>query len=221
METRSTFAALTLVGLVVFAGCGEAPEEHPGTLHDHSDSVRIEGEPMCPWRNPAADLAVWFPEATRCDTEIRILSGLRPELTQRLGRVPTAAENALYVHQVWGENRLLGEVVVRRVKGESGVVELAVGFAPEGSIRGVRFQRSREPEAVAATLNDAWLDGFRGKRGTDILQSGPDLPPVPAVASATAWAVVEGIRDLLILREVAADPRALRRPAPEVAIPFP
>lgn len=221
METRSRFVALALIGLGLLAGCGDAPDEHPGELHDHSHSTHVEPDPMCPWRNPAADIAAWFPAANRCDTEIRILSGLRPELTQRLGRIPTAAENALYVHQVWDGSILLGEVVVRRVKGESGVVELAVALEPDGQIRGLRFQRSREPEAVSAALNGAWLAAFRGKRGTDVLQPGQDLPSVPAVASPTAWAVAEGVRNLLILREVAADPRALRRPAPEVAIAFP
>jgi hypothetical protein len=172
---------------------------------------------MCPWRNPAADVATWFPDATRGDTEVRILSGLRPEMTQRLGRPPTTEENALYVHRMWKASEPVGEVIVRRVKGESGAVELVVGFEPDGRVRGVRFQRSREREEVTAALSEFWLSSFRGKRASDRFIPGEDLPVVADSAQVTARAVADGVRSLTVLRELATGPGAVRRPAPEVA----
>lgn len=202
---------------MILGGCGNGngPDEAPGALREE---VRIEGAPMCPWRNPAADVAVWFPGANRSDTEVRILSGLRPELTQKLGRTPTADENALHIHRVWRDAEFLGEVAVRRVKGASGAVELAVAFETNGRIlRGVRVQRSRETDAVAAALGEVWLSGFTGKSTTNPLAPGSDLPAVPGDARVTAAAMADGVRSLLVLRELADAPGALRRPAPESA----
>jgi len=204
-----------VAGMLITAGCGDAQESGPGELRD---AVRIEGAPMCPWRNPAADIAIWFPGATRSESEVRILSALRPELGRRLGRVPTAEENSLYLHPVFQGSRCVGEVAVRRVKGESGAVEIAVAFEPDGRIRAVRLQRSREPEAVAAALDEKWLAGFRGRTASDPRPSDDDLASVPESARITARAIADGIRSLLILRELAASPGALRRPAPETSV---
>lgn len=202
-----------LAGLLASGGCGDTTENHPDEI---PEATRIEGAPMCPWRNPAADLAAWFPDATQTASEVRILSALRPELRQRLGRSPTAEENALYLHQVLRDSQPVGEVAVRRVKGESGAVEIAVAFGTDGRIRGVRVQRSREPDAVAAALNDDWLAGFRGRSASDPLVPGRDLPNISEPARITANAVADGVRCLLVLRELAASPGALRRPAPEI-----
>src|SRR2546430_15458902 len=60
----------------------------------------IELAPMCPWREPQRDLPTFFPSATDYKRETRILSGKRPQLQQRLGRVPAAEENALLIHRV-------------------------------------------------------------------------------------------------------------------------
>ncbi|MFO1461216.1 MAG: hypothetical protein U1G08_17665 [Verrucomicrobiota bacterium] len=196
--------------LLVASGCGDSTSEDPGELRD---ARRTEGAPMCPWRNPATDGALWFPGSTHTDTEVRILSGVRPELTQRLGRPPTAGENALYVHRIWRGTNLLGEVTTCRVKGESGAVELAVAFLPDGRIQGVRMQRSREPEPVTLALQNSWLNSFQGRTTADLAS----LPQVPEAARSTAAAISEGIRSLCILREMATRPGILRRPAPEAA----
>jgi hypothetical protein len=200
--------------ILAASGCGDSTSEEPVELRD---ARRTEGAPMCPWRNPADDVALWFPGSTHTDTEVRILSGVRPELAQRLGRPPTAGENALYVHRIWRGTELQGEVTTSRVKGESGAVELAVAFLPDGRIQGVRMQRSREPEAVAHVLQDTWLADFRGKTAADLSASASTIPTVPPEASATATAITEGIRSLCILREMANRSGILRRPAPEAA----
>ncbi|MBL9174981.1 MAG: hypothetical protein JNL10_15690 [Verrucomicrobiales bacterium] len=211
---RLRAAAIPALAILVLSGCGDSTSEDPGELRD---ARRTEGAPMCPWRNPSADVALWFPGSTRSDTEVRILSGVRPELAQRLGRQPTAGENALYVHRIWRGTELLGEVATTRVKGESGAVELAVAFEPDGRVHGVRVQRSREPEPIANVLQNSWLASFQGKTATDLSAGASTIPAVPPEARTTGTAIMEGVRSLCILREMATRPGILRRPAPEAA----
>lgn len=210
-KRTASVAVLALAGLAGH-GCRESGGDDPGELRG---AARIEGAPMVPWRDPAGDIARWFPGANRGETEIRILSALRPELAQRLGRPPTAEENALHLHRVLRDTHLLGEVATRRVKGESGAVELSVALDSDRKLRGVRIQRTREPAMVAAAIGETWLDSFRG-----LLVDNPEtwrerVGVLPPPAQGTAQAVANGIRDVLILRELADAPGAVRRPAPE------
>src|SRR5262245_2887416 len=77
-----------------------------------------EAAPLCPWRDPDADTQRIFPNSNRRESVVRILSGLRTEMAARLGRQLTAEENALTVNRIYCDSELLGEFVVRRVKGE-------------------------------------------------------------------------------------------------------
>ena len=196
------------------SGCGDRSEEVPLVVRE---APRAEGAPMCPWREPASDIAAWFPGATRTDAEILILSAFRGEFARRMGRAASAEENALYVHRVWKDSERVGEVSLRRVKGAGGAVELVVGFDREGRLIGVRIQRSREPDEVASALNASWLAQFRGRDALQPLRVGQELSAVAPGAEATAAALADGIRSVLVLRELARSPGALRRPAPEAA----
>jgi hypothetical protein len=159
-----------------------------------------EAAPLCPWREPEADLKAFFPEATRYQVETRILSGLRPELTERLGRSPTGDENALRVYRAYRSETPLGSILTRRVKGEYGAIELVLATDMNRSVRGVRLQRLREPDSIASALeNTNWLNSFVGKRAEDPLRLGADLPNVPAEAKGSAGALVDGVKSLLIL----------------------
>jgi Na+-translocating ferredoxin:NAD+ oxidoreductase RnfG subunit len=159
---------------------------------------------MCPWREPESDLRALFPAANRRRTEVRILSGQRLELAKRLGRAPAAEEMALYFHRVYRGDRPLGTVLVRRVKGEYGAIEVVVGVGTDGKVRGVRLQRLREPEPIAEALRSpAWLGSFAGKTVAGAWTLGRDVPDVPAAARPSARAVMEGARSLVILLEVA------------------
>ena len=86
-----------------------------------------EAAPFCPWREPQADLQRLFPTATRHETETRILSGRRLELTRRLGRAPTGDENALHLYRIYRDNAPLGTIVTQRVKVGDQVAHLAIG----------------------------------------------------------------------------------------------
>jgi hypothetical protein len=166
----------------------------------------VEAAPVCPWREPDADMRRFFPEANRYSTEKRILSGVRVELAKQLGRQPDAEENTLTLHRVHRGSRALGAVLTRRVKGEHGAIELVLAVAEQGEVRGVHLQRLREPADIAGALqNPAWLEGFQGRthaRGWET-DDALDLPPE---ARLSAQAIREGIRSLLILLAVSEDP---------------
>lgn len=202
-------AVLTIAVLLFrhreFAGGTEAPFEPPARLPELS--------PLCPWRDPEADLPQFFPEANRWDTETRILSGLRVELSQQLGRPLLADELALTLHRVYQGARPLGTVLVRRVKGQHGAIEIVLAVTEQGRVCGVRLQRLREPSAVASAIQDrAWLSRFHNRTHEAGWES-EDLRYVPAEARFSAAAIREGIRSLLIL--LAASERSAAPSSPK------
>jgi hypothetical protein len=160
---------------------------------------------MCPWRDPPSDLKQFFPSATRYEVDTRILSGLRVELAQRLGRTPTGEENALHVYRIYQDKLELGTVLTRRVKGNYGAIELVLAVEPAGQVRGLRLQRLREPDSIAAALtNPEWLHSFEGRNTDSSWKIGGDITEVPSEARLSANAIVEGTRSLLILLATAS-----------------
>jgi hypothetical protein len=161
----------------------------------------VETAPLCPWRSPEADIAEFFPGVSEHQSETRILSGVRPQLTQELGRLPRAEENALQVHRISGESKTLrGYIITARARGEHGAIELVMALEPDGTIRGVHCQRMREPESVARILRkDGWLGAFGAKDAGHKFQLGEDLPDVNAEAKESARNIAECVRSVLIL----------------------
>jgi hypothetical protein len=190
-------AASALLALIVALWLnGSSPEDKT-----FNPQVRPpESAPLCPWRDPMSDLKQFFPEATRYEVETRILSGQRVELAERLGRMPTGDENALHIWRVYAGVSLVGGVLTRRVKGEHGVIELVLAVDAGRAVRGVGLQRLREPEPIAQALqNPNWLRSFERRRADSSWKLGEDIPGVPTEARASAMAVIEGTRSLLIL----------------------
>jgi hypothetical protein len=174
-----------------------------------------EPMPLCPWREPDADMHALFPGGTHYEAETRILSGLRVELEERLGRRPSAEENALHLFRIYRDQIPLGTVVTRRVKGDYGAIELVLAIGPDQRVRGWRLQRSREPEPVLeALLDPAWRRSFEGKGADSPWQFGLDIPQVAPVAAGSAAAVVEGARSLLILMAAADQSSSSSRAPP-------
>jgi hypothetical protein len=164
----------------------------------------VEPASMCPWREPESDLRQFFPEATRYETETHILSGQRLELKERLGRLPDAEENSVYLRRVLQGEQSIGSILTRRVKGEHGAIELVLALNPNQTVRGVRLQRLREPDPAAAALRDSrWLGAFAGKDARATLRVGQDLPELPAEARASGERIAEGVHSLLVLMDVA------------------
>ena len=159
-----------------------------------------EATPLCPWREPVSDLKQFFPNATSYEEETRILSGLRVELEQRLGRAPTSDETALHVWRVHQQGVVAGGVLTRRVKGGHGAIELVLAVDPDERVHGMRLQRLREPETVARALQDPqWLRSFAGRRADSPWNVENDIAVLPPAARASAQAIVEAARSLLIL----------------------
>lgn len=194
---RSLVALLAGLGLVLggWAVWRGKPVEAP---YEPKLDLR-EPDLLCPWREPDADLRAWFPAAERTETLTRILSGQRVELAARLGRDPTPDEHIIRIHQAWRGTERLGSILVRRAKGEHGVIELVLAVSTNDCVAGLRLQRHREPPSIAAALLDPeWLGRFRGVRTTD--------PPLTAATAAlpeparrSGQAIVEGVHALLVL----------------------
>jgi len=173
-----------------------------------------ESAPICPWREPEADLKRLFPHATRYEARTCILSGLRLELAERLGRPPTGDENALRLYQAYRDDTPLGFVMTRRVKGDHGAIELVLAVDAQQSVSSLHLQRWREPEAVAQALQDpAWLAAFSGKNAGSPCRIGEDLPAVRPAARASAQAIAEGVHSLLVLLALAQGPDSLSTPS--------
>jgi len=177
---------------VAHAGAGDL------VLHEHP-SVGL-----CPWREPESDRRHFFPASTDVREETLILSGKRTEVARQLGRSATGEENVLKVYRILNHDQVLGSVVARRVRGESGVIELLLAVGTDGRIVGAKLQRLREPEDVAHVLQSAsWLGAFTGKDRTSAWQLGGDIPEVPPAARTSAAAVLDAARTLIILLGVA------------------
>ena len=206
MSYRLYIGAGIGVGFGLFA-CLRLTQTSELAFEPHSE--RIEAEPLCPWREPQRDLAEFFPTAVRYETETRVLSGCRTVLAERLGRPPTAGENVLCLYSILGPGSPLGRIVTGRVKGEYGAVELVVAVKASGELAGLRVQRWREPEAIVEALEQPeWLAAFRGKTAASKWDWETDWPRVVPAASATAKAMVAGVRSLLILLDVASQTNA-------------
>lgn len=213
MSRGVTWGASALVLLLAIASWQIIESSRPTEIPFDARTKPIQAAPPCPWREPDGDLRQFFPEATRFSKETRILSGLRTELAERLGRTPTAEENVLYLYRIFRDQLPVGAIATRRLKGEHGAIEIVLAVADNGQVRGLRLQRMREPEAIATEIERTeWLNAFRGKSAQDEWRLGGDVPDVPANARNSAQSVVDAVRSLLILMEVASNSGVVTRP---------
>ncbi len=158
---------------------------------------------LCPWRDPTTDRRAFFPTATEVREETLILSSKRLELIRRLGRTPTGEENTIKIYRLLANGQVLGEVVARRARGESGVIELVLAVRTDGTVLGAKIQRLREPEAVAQGLQSKrWLGAFIGKTAAAQWRLGADIPGVVPEARSSAEAVLDAAHTILVLLQV-------------------
>ncbi len=163
-----------------------------------------EPAPLCPWREPEQDMARFFPCADHFEAQPRILSGRFVELAKSLGRTPAPEELFIRLYRIFRGRQAVGTVLVRRVKGEFGALELVLAVGLDGQVRGLGLQRLREPPTVAAALQDpAWLASFTGKSASNCWRLGEGIPSVRDEAAASAQTLIEGVRAALILLSAA------------------
>jgi hypothetical protein len=167
------------------------------------DPAAQETAGLCPWRNPDADRARFFPAATGNEDETLLLSRQRAVVTRLLGHAPTGTDNALPVHWLVRDKQRVGAILTKALRGESGVIELVLAVGMDGAVVGAKLQRLREPDEVAQLLQSpAWLGTFRGKTARDAWRAGQDIPMVPATARISADAILDGAHTLLVLLDV-------------------
>jgi len=200
MSRLLILGAGTLVLLLLIVGWRIIESSNPPEIPFQTKNTPPPPAPLCPWREPESDLKLFFPDATRYELETLILSGQRLELAERLGRAPTGDENALHVHPIYRDATRIGTVLTRRVKGAFGAIEIVLAVNAHGAVCGLRLQRLREPEPIAAALqNPAWLRSFDGRRGDGSWKPEGRIPEAAPEARASAEAIADGVRSLLIL----------------------
>ncbi len=166
----------------------------------------LDVSPLCPWRDPQRDLPILFPPHTNYILETRILSSMTAPIRKRLGRHMNPDENPLRIFRV-GESGSAGAVLVTRVKGEDGAIEIVTGVTSRGTVQGVLIQSQREPDAVAQVITGSnFLASFVGRNASAPLRLGEDLPAVPALAHTSAQAIADGVRSELIVLSFAGLP---------------
>jgi hypothetical protein len=191
-RTGLIFAALLAIALALLWGRWN---RDPEPEIKGRDMARVEPSPICPWRNPERDLQMLFPPATHFVLETCVVSWFTAQIQKRLGRLMQPDENPLRIHHVMLQGASIGSVLVTRVKGEHGAIEVVIGVETNNSIRAVLIQSQREPAEVAAAITSpAWLGSFAGRNAESPLRIGHDLPAVPEKARTSAEAIAAGVR---------------------------
>lgn len=205
--SRPIILGTCALALVLAAAAWRLRESsQPAEIPFEPASTPAQTAPRCPWRDPAGDLREFFPGATRFEPGTHILSGLRLQLAQRLGRAPTGDENLLSIYRIVRDEAPLGTILTGRVKGTYGAIEIVVAVGLDRRARGVKIQRLREPEPIAATLLDAaWLGRFAGRAADSPRDPERDLAGLPDPARESATAVADGVRSLLVLFDTAEE----------------
>lgn len=210
MGKKHRLVLVALFALLVSGCTVPSPNE---TLPVLTTGKATEEPAMCPWREPDADLHRFFPKATHYKRDTLILSSLRVEVLRRLGPKVPIQSNTLYAYRAQTqtpneENATVGTLLVRRVSGQWGAIEMVLAVNNARRVVGLRIQRHREPPEVAAILTGAkWLGAFRDKTANDAFVVGQDLPPVPEAAQVSAQAIAGAVRALLIEYDVAETTR--------------
>src|SRR5436190_2765354 len=205
-RTSLIFAVLLVVTLALLWGRWN---RDPEPEIKGRDTARVEPSPICPWRNPERDLQTLFPPATHFVLETCIVSWFTAQIQKRLGRLMHPDENPLRIHRVMPQGATVGSVLVTRVKGEHGAIEIVIGIETNCSIRAVLIQSQREPAEVDAAITaPAWLGSFAGKNAESPLRLGDDLPAVSEKARTSAEAIAAGVRAQLTVLSFAEHDKA-------------
>lgn len=189
-----------LAGFAVAAAILVRPRPEPVYFLDVREPDSGE-QAVCPWREPERDMAAFFPGANRYRTVTLSLTGRRDKVVRRLGPGARQPGYSLRVHQVLQNEGHVGDVIVRRLAGPHGAMEVVVAVRPDGKVAGVRIQRLREPKTVTAEITSArWLRSFVGRDASSRFRSGDDLAAVLPAAAGAADVISAAVRAILIER---------------------
>ena len=168
----------------------------------HFKAVEQEAAGLCPWRNPEADMAAFFPGSSRYEETLLVVSNRRMRVQELLGRAPTGDENSLRAYRIYAANKPVGLIVPRRMAGEHGLIEFTIAISYQtDTITGASIQRMREPEPIQQALTaPAWLTRFQGANVStnwhDVAESVPNHSALPSAESiCSAVKVVMALYD--------------------------
>ena len=195
---KSQLALISVAAMGSVGGIAYLLQDESGsvkTTYTRPDAFVQKPQAMIAWRSPAADMALFFPGASLPDSanpKVVPLSRHRVEILKSLGPETPLDSNALYVFPVHEK----GAVLLRRVAGEYGSIEVVVGIDTLGRVVGVHIQRHREPPEIEKALTaPTFLASFSGKTATSTFTLPPELPQI---AKTSAQAVSRSVRALLI-----------------------
>lgn len=196
MTLAGRLACVTLAGAAGFIGYRLLRTPAGEQIETIGVDRPLRGGPsMCPWREPELDMKAFFKGAESYRTDVLVLSHHRLEILKRLGPGSRLESNALYAHRVLHAGAVIGTVIVRRISGPHGAIEIVAAIDPAGKIAGVRIQRHREPQAVGSAITSpVWLSSFRGVGPESDIRT----PNVSASAEEAAKSIEAAVHSILI-----------------------
>ena len=153
---------------------------------------------VCVWRDPEKTMTQLFPEARDYKTvDRKISSAARARIEQLLGRKLESGESENWTHYtlVGATGSVLGSVIADAEKGDYGAIEIVLGIEPDGRVRGVYVQRSRERKSKELSA-PAFLAQFSGRKVGDA--SDDATLQVVAGAETASREIAFGVRKMLV-----------------------
>lgn len=160
---------------------------------------------VCVWRDPDRTMNKLFPEAQDYLTVTKkmtpeVISRIEKQLGSKLDDSEKAEFNFYDIKAIEdGKSVSLGAVMALAGKGDYGAIEIVIGTDPDGKIRGIYIQRSRE-KANKAIKSDAFLNQFIGRTAEDPLEFGKDIEGLTEVLGP-AEAIRLTVKKMLIFQK--------------------
>lgn len=157
---------------------------------------------VCVWRDPEKTMGQIFPEAKDYKSLTKKISTeLRKEIEKALGAALDPSEKSEWAsYEISDKNgKVLGRIIACAQDGEYGAIEVVLGVTPDGKVKGVYIQRSREKVSKELRSKE-FLQQFIGKTAKDELRIGVDLKGFKGGEKA-AQAVAFAVKKMLILYE--------------------
>ncbi|MDE2026986.1 MAG: hypothetical protein KGJ11_00415 [Candidatus Omnitrophica bacterium] len=151
---------------------------------------------VCVWRDPDRTMSMVFPQARDYKTLDRKISKEKEaNIERRLGKPLDPGERETWSHyEITGSNGTIGYVIADSEKGEYGAIEIVMGIMPDGKVKQVYIQRSRERDKEFKSKE--FLDQFVGKTKVNPITIGKDIK---AGNSTTSQKVAFAVRKMLAM----------------------
>lgn len=155
---------------------------------------------VCVWRDPERTMSQIFPNAGDYKSLTRKIDAkTREKIEKRIGVDLDPSERT-----EWGSYKIvdkggkeLGRIIACAQSGDYGAIEVVMGVTPEGKVKGVYVQRTRERVSKQLRSRD-FLAQFDGKAVRDPLKVGDDVKAIKGGENASK-AVALAVKKMLVL----------------------